>query len=256
MKRTVSLVALVGAISMLLVASTLSQNRAPSGSRGRWAARQGGVSGRAYGGFGADAAQLHTQHREEFQRRMEEMRRRAEQDKNRSIRRALDATDQQWRLIQPKLQSIERLKAEADVAVAPGSFGWGPGRAGGGAAFGGGFSGGGGWAGGFGSSGGGFSGGPAGQPGRSWSHYESWGSGPPSAYKPADALTEGDLLCEELLRLLQDPSAPAAEITAKAEALRTARRQAADRLADARKQLREIVMPRQAAALVLMGYLD
>jgi len=184
----------------------------------------------------------------DFQRRMEQMQRwmqqmqlQADQSKNRAIREALQVTEEQYRRIKPKLENIERLKAAANASIDPASFGGGPGFAGGGTTFGGG------WAGGFAS-------GSMGAPGRDWSR--SWSSGPPSAHKGPGERTRGDVLCEELLGLLQSPSAPAAAVIQKVEALRRTKEQARRQVAQQRQALRELVNPRQEAVLIVMGYLD
>ena len=184
----------------------------------------------------------------DFQRRMEQMQRwmqkmqlQAEESKNRAIRQALRVTEEQYRRIQPKLESIERLKAGANASIDPASLGGGPSFVGGGTTFGGG------WAGGFASGG-------MGAPGRNWSR--SWSSGPPSAHNDPDEMTRGDILCEELLGLLQSPSVPAAEVIQKVEALRRTKEQARRQLAQQRQALRALMDPRQEAVLIVMGYLD
>jgi hypothetical protein len=72
---------------------------------------------------------------------------------NQNIRDALRATDEQWQQLKPKLDRIERLKAEANVALDLGSFGSASNFQGRGMTFGGGSAGGGGWIGGFGAGG-------------------------------------------------------------------------------------------------------
>ena len=198
-----------------------------------------------------EMAERHQQRMREMQMRMEEMQRRAEESRNQAIQRALGAGDTQWRQIKPKLDRIERLKAEADVALEPGSSGGAGGFQGGGMAFGGGFvGGGGGWASGFESTG------PTSpeQPGQSRSQYKTWTWGSPQK-SPMD-MSEGEILCADLDRLLQHPPASAAEIAQKVHALRRVRARARQDLARARQELHGLLVPRQEAPLILMGYLE
>jgi hypothetical protein len=250
MKRTTQIVVTVLVLLSLLVPATLSQVRSPSRSRSR-------VGGDEFGGAippdqppttAREMAERHQQRMREMQLRMEEMQRRAEESRNRAIQEALGATGTQWRQMKPKLDRIERLKAEADVALDPGSSGGAGGFQGGGMAFGGGFAGGGGWTSGFESDG------PRSpeQPGQSWHKTWTWGS---SQKSPMD-MSEGEVLCADLDRLLRHPPASPAEIAQKVEALRRIRARARQDLARARQELRRQIVPRQEAALILMGYLD
>lgn len=103
---------------------------------------------------------------------------------------------------------------------------------------------------------GGFGSGPGGPQQQSFSFTKTFQTGRPSSYKNPDELTDGDVLCEELLDMLQDPAAPAPEITRRVQALRATRQQAAKDLAVARGHLRANVNPKQEATLILMAYLD
>ncbi len=251
MKRTTQIFVTALVLLSLLVPATLSQVRSPSRSRSR-------VGGDAFGGAippdqqpatAREMAERHQQRMREMQLQMEQMQRRAEESRNRAIQQALGAADGQWRQIKPKLDRIERLRAEADVALEPGSSGGPGGFQGGGMAFGGGFvGGGGGWASGFESAG------PMSpeQPGQSWHKTWTWGSPQKS---PMD-MTEGEILCADLDRLLRYPPASPAEIAQKVEALRRVRARARQDLARARQELRGLLVPHQEAPLVLMGYLD
>jgi hypothetical protein len=184
----------------------------------------------------------------EMQRQMEQMQRQAEESRNNTIRQMLNATDEQWPRIKPKLDLIERLKAEANVAV---DLGASTGMGGGGTfqSSGTGFAGGfmGGWM-----SGGGTMG-PSGQP-QTWSQYKTWGT--PSARRGSGSPTDGEVLCDQLLRDLQTPGTPAAEIGPRIAALRKIRTQARDQLARARQDLRALIAPAQEPALVALGYLE
>lgn len=194
--------------------------------------------------FGRRMMQQHAQRMQEMQQQIEEMQRQAEENRNRAIQQALRASDEQWRRIRPKLDRIERLKAEAEVSAGPNSdsgsgnfqgqgfmFGGVSGGGGGGAAFGGGPSG-------------------MGSPGDSWS--KTWTMGPKNTME----MTPGEALCQELNHMLLGESVPSAEIAVKVAALRQLRAQARQELARARQELRTMIHPNQEPALVVMGYLD
>lgn len=188
----------------------------------------------------------------EMQRQMDQMQRQAEESRNNTIRQMLNATDEQWPRIKTKLDLIDRLKAEAGVSADPGSSsGMGGGSFqssgtgfGGGAVMGGWSSGGGGGGGSIGSSG---------QP-QTWSQSKSFGSG--SNRRDSANPSDGEALCEQLLRDLQTPGTPPADIAQRVAALRKIRAQAQGQLAQARKDLRGLITPAQEPALVAMGYLD
>lgn len=263
MKRVTGFGVVAVVLVFLMVTATHSQSYSSSrsGGSGGGSYRGGGSSGASggvSGGFGSslpdDAPQeLIDQQRDfqqrmgQMQRRMEEMQRRAEEARNRAIQESLHATDEQWRQLQPKLDRIERLKTEANVSVDLNSFGTPPGFQGGGMMFGGT------WGGGSASGGGsGFSSGPQGQS-RGQSRSFSWGN---TGQKSPMEMTSGEVLCDELGRLLQDPGAPASEVAQKVESLRKLRLQAREDLAKARTELRAQILLPQEPVLVAMGYLD
>lgn len=260
MKRTTQILVTALVLLSLLVPATLSQVRSPSRSRSR-------AGGDAFGGAispeqqPATAREMAERHQrrvlemqlkmEEMQRRTEEMQRRAEQSRNQAIQRALGAGDTQWRQIRPKLDRIERLKAEANVALEPGSSAGAGGFQRGGMTLGGGFvGGGGGWASGFESTG------PTSpeQPGQTRNQSKTWTWGSPQK-SPMD-MSEGEILCADLDRLLQYSSASPEEVAQKVDALRRVRARARQDLARARQELRGLIVPRQEVPLVLMGYLE
>ncbi len=221
------------------------------GGSGRGPYRRGGGSGvevGVSGGFGSalpddapqqivDIVKRGEAQMQEMQRRWEETQRQAKEARNRAIQESLHATDEQWRQLKPKLDRIERLKTEANVAVDLHSFGTPVRSQGGGAASGGGSS--------SGSGAQGQSGGPSGGVG--------WG---PSGPKSPMEMTPGEVLCDDLGRLLQDPSAPASAVAQKVESLRKIRTQARADLAKARTELRAQTTLQQEPVLVAMGYLD
>ena len=78
----------------------------------------------------------------------------------------------------------------------------------------------------------------------------------PSLHKGLENLNEGERICEELFRLLEDDNSKSEEIIQKMEALRKFRQKAEKELVIARQELRELVTPRQEATLVMMQLLD
>jgi hypothetical protein len=209
-------------------------------------------------------AQRNMQHMQEMQRDIEEMQRQAEENKNRAIQQTVGATDEQWRRLKPKLERILQLKAEAEVAIEPGSTG-GNGnfqsfRFGGPSS--------GGMSGGF-ATFGGFSGGPGGSfapvdildsNAPSGDSVPNAGAGPTSSWttnsKSITEMSEGETICQDLQQSLQGQSVPPATIAQKVAALRRVRAQARDNLAKARQELRTMITPNQEPGLILMGYLD
>lgn len=179
-----------------------------------------------------------------------------DQRRNELIRQTLRLTDEQWKVIEPKINRVYFLKDQSGINIGIG---------GGGAGYGG-----------TGpsspgtssadstvpstgnrsstwktqsSSGGRGAGGSAGG-----GSAQSW-SGP--LWRLADReLTEGEKACEELLALLEDKNSRQEDVEPKAEALRRAKQNAARELAKARQELREVLTFRQQARLVLAGLLD
>jgi len=266
MKRAVYGSAIIVVLVALTAASTSSQtqrsqvrarrNVQPSGGQafgGGGSMQSGG--GMAMGGMGMMDPNMTPQQRmmqqqQEFQQRMAEMQRQAaemqrlaEESRYNSIRQMLNAGDEQWPRIKVKLDLIERLRAEADVAADLGSAGAGGSFQGGGmGGFGGGFASG--WT-------GGMSMGSSGQP-QSWS--QTWGT--PSTQGNSANPSDGQVLCQQLLRDLQTPGTPQTDIVQRVAALRKIRTQAQQQLARARQDLRSLIAPAQEPALVAMGYLD
>jgi len=254
MKRIVYSSAIVAAVVAFLATSTYSQVQRPRVRATRQTLRPPGTASQS-GPTDSNMTppQRFAQHQQDFQQRMvemqrqmEEMQRQAEESRNNTIRQMLNATDEQWPRIKSKLDLIERVKAEANVAVdLSASSGMGGGFQSSGTGFAGGF--GGGWV-----SGGGTMG-PSGQP-QTWSQYKTWGT--PSTRRNSASPTDGEVLCDQLLRDLQTPGTPSAEIGPRIAALRKIRTQARDQLARARQDLRALIAPAQEPALIALGYLD
>jgi hypothetical protein len=185
------------------------------------------------------------QHMREMQNRFQDMQRRAEESRISAIRQSLGVNDAQWARIKPRLDRIERLKAETNASIAPGSMNGGlnvvTGNGGSG----------GGWSGGFATSGG------SSGPGQNWSRSATFGPGDSRTGRSGTgAPTQAETLCQELHNLLQNPSTPPAQIAQKVTALRQAKQQAQRDLERERTALRGLVNPQQEAALIVMGYLD
>lgn len=259
MRRTAYCGAIVGMILIVTAASVLAQSRTRTSSGRQRGQTQPRSSWSVDPQMGLDQtpAQQHAEHQRRFQQRMEEMQRqaaemqrRAEESKNNAIRQALNATDEQWRRIKPQLDLIERLKAEADVAIDPGALAWAPGFQGNAFSFGGGFVGGGGGGGGLGTMDG------TGRPGQSWSQYKSWSWPPASADATPGEITDGEAICGQLGDLLRDGAASADEVAQKVAALRQIRQSARQQLARTRQNLQGMLTTQQQMPLIALGYLD
>jgi hypothetical protein len=175
--------------------------------------------------------------------RFERFMREAKQREAEAMQQALGVDQQQWKIIEPKLEKVRSLRDEAFGGIGqPFSssgfttqFGSPQGQAGGGSA--------GGFAGGFSFQGGG---GPEGSTGQSFSTWRPLGHEP----------TQVEKICGELQILLQDRNAPPEAITQKLDALRHARAQARKRWAQAQQDLREVLNLPQQATLMMMGLLE
>ena len=78
----------------------------------------------------------------------------------------------------------------------------------------------------------------------------------PSKHRGFENLNEGEKICEELFRLLEGKNSELEQIRQKMDALRKFRHEAKKELTIAQQELRELVTPRQEAALVMMQILD
>jgi hypothetical protein len=172
-----------------------------------------------------------------FQQLAEEQRKAAEKQEAIAMQQTLGVNDEQWKVIEPRLKKVKYYREQAFIGTKQpfqtsfSSFNTGPG---GGQGFGGGF------AGGFqlqGGSGGTFQG----VPGRQDS------DGP---------VSDGEVLCEEIQRMLDDPQTTPEQVSQKLDALRKEREKARKQWLTAQQQLREVLDFRQQAKLVLMGLLE
>ncbi|HCO95425.1 MAG TPA: hypothetical protein DIU00_15995 [Phycisphaerales bacterium] len=176
-----------------------------------------------------------------FQQLAEEQRKAMEQQESIAMQQALGADDQQWKVIEPRLKKVKRYREQAFIGTKPpfqsnfSSFSTGPGGTQG---FGGGF-------------GGGF-------------QFQAGGSMQGGTMVPNStgrqdfdgSLSDGEVICEELERLLYDPQTTPVQVSQKLDALRKAREKARRQWVAAQQQFREVLDFRQQARLVMMGLLD
>ncbi len=181
-----------------------------------------------------------------------------------SMKQALRATEKQWKAIKPKLDKVRELRNRANVSIRLTSGGGAVGVSGMGGSsvvvnkgFGRGSM-----------SGYGFGSnvvfgegetvqkrGGAGGSSPTRIDY-GWRWSRPSQHKGFENLNEGEKICEELFRLLEDKNSELEQIRQKMEALRKFRQEAKKELAIAQQELRQLVTPHQEAALVMMQLLD
>jgi hypothetical protein len=169
-----------------------------------------------------------------FQQLLEEQRKAMEEQEAFAMRHALGADDKQWKIIEPRLKKVKHYREQAFIGTGPPfqsnftSFSTGPGGAQG-------------FAGGFQFQTGGQGGTFQGVPGRQ--DFD----GP---------ISDGEILCEEIQMLLNDPQTTPEQVSQKLDVLRKAREKARKQWVAAQQQLREVLDFRQQARLVLMGLLD
>jgi hypothetical protein len=175
-----------------------------------------------------------------FQELAEEQRKAAEEQEAIAMQQTLGADDEQWKVIEPKLKKVKHYREQAFIGTKPpfqsnfSSFSTGPGGAQG-------FSSG--FAGGFQFQGG--VGGPGGT-------FQSL----PDRQDSDGLISDGEILCEEIQRLLDDPQATPEQVNKKLDALRQEKEKARRQWVAAQQQLRDVLDYRQQARLVLMGLLD
>ena len=176
-----------------------------------------------------------------FQQLAEEQRKAMEQQEAIAMQQALSASDEQWKDIEPRLKKVKHYRELAFIGTKPpfqsnfSSFSTGPGGAQGfGAGFGGSFQ----------VQAGGFSG-----PGGTFQSF-------PNQQASDGPISDGEILCEEIQTLLDDPQATPEQVNQKLDALRQEREKARKQWIAAQQQLREMLDYRQQARLVLMGLLE
>lgn len=168
------------------------------------------------------------------EQRIREMQRMARQQEEEAMKQALGVDEARWKIIEPKIEKVKACRERASVNMgSPFSSSFvsstGSPQAGG-------------FAGGF--------------------QYQFGGSGNMTAQsssfqnRTSRRQTEGERICQELNALLENPNTPPQVITQKVLELQQARARARKQLAQAQKELREVLNFRQQARLVLMGLLD
>jgi Spy/CpxP family protein refolding chaperone len=160
----------------------------------------------------------------------EAMRQRAEQ----RLKDMLEVKDEEWKVLQPKLQKIQQLQRDANPR-AMGMMPFGPPGGPGGAVF----------------------IGPGGPP--PGGGQVIGGGAPPGGFGPGGPDQNPSPVQEKLNDLretLQNKDSTPEDIKAKVQALRDARAQAKVDLAKAQEDLTSGVTPRQEAVLLSLGYLD
>ena len=197
-------------LAMLLVSQSFSAAGGEGGQGGR---------GARPGGEGAQPSD-----RGPVDRNPEQMRARMQEMMNQRMKEQLGITgDDEWKVIQPRLQKVQDLSRQVSPGGRMGTFG---GR--------------------------GMVGGPGGRgqgPGQ--------GPGPDArGTTPDRELSTVEKAAQELQDLLATEAPKADDIKAKLTAYRTAREKAKTDLAKAQEELKQAVTIRQEAALVLMGMLN
>ena len=143
-----------------------------------------------------------------FQQLLEEQRKAMERQESIAMRQALGANDEQWKIIEPRLKKVRRCREQAFIGTKSpfqsnfSSFSTGPGGTQG---FGGGFQ--------F-QAGGGFA-----SPGGTFQSL-------PARRDFDGPVSDGEIICEEIQTLLNDPQATPEQIGRKLDALRQEREKA------------------------------
>lgn len=195
---------------------------------------------------------------EREQRQIESKKRQEE-----AIKQALGATDEQWKVIKPRLEKVQDL-SEISISLLFYGSGSASGQMSGSAsgqisgsasgqrsntnnkgtgAYGGGYGGG--------SSGGSTRNTPS-KPNIIKTYSDGWKWYKPSDRKAPGKLTKGERLSEEILELIEDKNSKPEEIEQQMETLRKIRQENKEQLSKARQELREVLTYRQEAALIMM----
>lgn len=196
--------------------------------------------------------------------------------RNNFIKKILEGTDEQWKIIEPKINKIHFLRNQSNISIGFGEVSSGGSGGGGGGGFSSSGSGGnkareesenkgsggyrvssGSGGGGIGSGGFSSSGADSGSQG-----FVNPGNGPQWGVPPSwrqftnNEPTEGEKTCEELFGLLQDSNSKTEQIRQKMDDLRQAKGKAEKQLAKIKQELGDVLTTRQKANLVLLGILD
>jgi hypothetical protein len=207
-------------------------------------------------------SQIELQHRlkEQMKEREQNREQRQIESKKRqeeAIKQALGATDEQWKVIKPRLEKVQDL-SEISISLLFYGSGSASGQMSGSTsgqrsntnkkgtgAYGGG------------SSGGSIRNTPS-KPNnkKTYSTIQyGWKWYKPSDRKAPDKLTKGERLSEEILELIEDKNSRPEEIEQKMETLRKIRQENKEKLSKAQQELCEVLTYRQEAKLIMMGRL-
>jgi len=191
------------------------------------------------------------QRKKEREQNREQRQRDSQKRQERAIKEALGATEEQWKVIKPRLEKVQNLARQANISISLLSYSTGSGSSrksisdrrvtgyGGG------------------SSGVNVRTAPS-KPGNEETYSSSqsgWRWYKPSERKTPSELTEGERICEELLKLIEDNNSRPEEIEQKMEALQKIRQEAKKQLAKAQQELGEVLTFHQEAALIMMRLL-
>jgi hypothetical protein len=182
-----------------------------------------------------------------------------DETKEKSVKGAVGANDEQWKVIKPKLQKVKKLRRKACMAIHTAAGGSGGGasqgrggprgqkhttvQTGGGGASGGAFL--------NGEKIGGGSNKTTKDGTSIWMKWK-WAKG----WDGKDEQRKDQKICYELFHLLHNRKASLEEIRQKMDRLRIARQETKKELAEAQQQLRQVLTLDQQARLVVLGWLD
>jgi hypothetical protein len=214
---------------VLFAGQTLSQTRSAGGTREKpdWILQNNMTSEQINIEQQKRSRQLQMQNKKRIEQLRKQSRIESAKKTDDSMRQALRATQQQWKVIKPRLDKVKYLSKQAQISVYPGYYRRSRGSDG--------------------------NSNNQQSPAKveeGWKWLKGWEKKDPTE------LTEGERTCEELLELLEDEGSKQEEIEQKVEALREVRKEAGKQLAKARQELRKVLTFRQEATLVLMRYLN
>jgi hypothetical protein len=238
MKRIIIFGAIICLSLAILTGKTLSQQRIRNGPSDRF--YKGIRDSKNYSGISSSTRRQVT-----------------DETKEKSVKGAVGANDEQWKLIKPKLEKVKKLRRQACMVINTAGGGSGgsrrsniPQRAGatgprpqGGAASGGAFI--------EGEEIGGSSSRTNKDGTSGWMQWK-WAKG----WDKKDEQRKDQKICYELFHLLHNKNASLSEIRQKMDRLRIARQETKKKSAEAQEQLRRVLTLDQQARLVALGWLD
>jgi hypothetical protein len=238
MKRIIIFWAIICLLVTILAGKTLSQQRVRNGPSDRF--YRGIRESKNYSGISSSARRQVT-----------------DETKEKSVKGAVGANDEQWKVIKPKLEKVKKLRRQACMVISTAGGGSGgsrqsniPQRAGatgqrpqGGSAGGGAFI-----------KGESIGGGSNRTTKNGVSLFMQWKWA--RNWDEKDEQRKDQKICYELFHLLHNKNASLQEIRQKMDMLRIARQETKRELAEARQQLCQFLTLDQQARLVALGWLD